>query len=98
MEKLVRDKIPEVIRQQNRRPAVRRAAPSELRTFLAAKLIEEANEFAASCALEELADVAEVVASLLRVHGWSDAQLASLRDRKRNERGGFDAGLILELP
>ena len=44
-EKLVRDKIPEIIREKGDSPKIRTASGEELDAFLRAKLVEEATEF-----------------------------------------------------
>lgn len=65
--KLVRDRIPEIIRERGGSPVVREAAAAEYRSLLHKKLLEEAHEVLAAddgSAPEELADVLEVVAAL----------------------------------
>lgn len=89
--KLVRDRIPEIIRADGEEPVVE-AAGDELDRFLADKLVEEAEEFAASRDPEELADVLEV---LDRLREEFDADVDRLREEKRAERGGFDDGIVL---
>lgn len=65
-EKLIRDRVPQIIRAQGDEPIVRIADPCEYRELLRAKLVEEAHEVATADDAhvpEELADVLEVVDS-----------------------------------
>ncbi len=96
--KLVRDRIPELIEASGRSAVTRTVSEDDLRVALLAKLREETAELTAAPPedlLEELADVLEVVRSLASVLGirWSDVIGAA--DRKLDERGGFDRGLVL---
>ena len=62
-----------------------------------AKLCEESKEFTASGRdLEELADILEVVDGLAHHLGSSFAELLELKRIKREKRGGFEEGLLLE--
>lgn len=96
--KLVRDKIPALIRSEGRAPVVERLAGSALRTALLDELVEEAAEAAAATEAElpeELADVLEVIGALARRLGLSMSDVVALADDKRERRGGFDHGLLL---
>ncbi len=62
--KLVRDRIPQIIRDGGGQPLVRVADGEEYRALLRAKLVEEVQEFLASDDPEELADVLEVLHAL----------------------------------
>ena len=44
---------------------------------------------------EEAADMFEVFTTLLREHDLSLLQVSGIADRKRAERGGFTAGVVL---
>ncbi len=96
--KLVRDRIPDIIRAEGRRPVVEVLAAEERRGALLAKLVEEATEAsgAESDGLpEELADVLEVVRTLAAELGLSLRDVTELADRKESTRGGFARGLFL---
>ena len=96
--KLVRDRIPDVIRADGRTPVVEVLPTSQRRPALLAKLLEEASEAAAASddeLPEELADVLEVVRALAADLGRSLGQVVQLADGKRERRGGFDKGLLL---
>ena len=90
--KLVRDKIPQIIRARGSEPIVRIADPAEYRGLLLAKLTEEAGEVLVADdahAPEELADVLEVALALAVDIGLDASQLEKLRLAKAAERGGF---------
>jgi len=96
--KLVRDKIPDIIRADGRTPVVEVLSAGQRRPALLAKLLEEAAEAAAAPddeMLEELADALEVVRALAADLGLTLGQVVELADDKRERRGGFDQGLFL---
>ena len=94
--KLVRDKIPEVIRAQGRECDTSIVAGDEKYKLLEAKLQEEVNEFLEDKNLEELAEVMEVLFGLADSLGYSEEELLKARDKKREERGGFKDGILLK--
>ncbi len=94
--KLVRDRIPELIRRNGGEPLTRRLSDEEFAAALARKLVEEADEFAATPTTEELADVLEVVHALAQVAGVSVDEIEALRRAKAAERGTFDDRLLLK--
>ena len=92
--KLVRDKIPEIIRKSGQKPSTRTAGPEEMMKLLAEKLVEEALEFRESLKEEELADVMEVALELASRMSGPD-RIDELRKKKREKRGGFEKGIVL---
>jgi predicted house-cleaning noncanonical NTP pyrophosphatase (MazG superfamily)/predicted RNase H-like nuclease len=93
--KLVRDKIPEVIANTGKGCAVDLVYGKERYKLLENKLKEEVEEFLQDKNLEELADIMEVVFGLAESLGYSEAELMKKRDEKREERGGFKEGVVL---
>ncbi len=97
--KLVRDKIPEIIAQSGKACRVRSLSPDEIGPMLRAKLQEELAEYLGALtdaeATEELADVLEVIFALGTVHGVGPERLLALQQEKRDARGGFAEGLFL---
>ena len=90
--KLVRDRIPQIIREDGAEPVTYIAGPEEYRNRLRDKLGEEVAEFLEADdakAPEELADVLEVVHALAAVLGVDVGQLEKIREVKASERGGF---------
>ena len=97
MSKLVRDKIPDIIRARGGQPVTRVADDAEYRQRLIDKLAEEAGEVRDADDLHragELADVLEVAFTLAEHDGLSRDDLEKLREAKAAERGGF-AGRII---
>ena len=92
-EKLIRDRVPAVIRACGELTIVRVATPDEYRGFLRAQLIEEVTEFlgtsSAAGGLTELVDVIEVARALAGDLGFSPEDLEAIRRDKEAERGGF---------
>lgn len=93
--KLVRDKIPQIIEADGRKCDIRIAYKSEHYELLEAKLQEEVKEFLEDKNLEELADVMEVLFALADNLGYSEEELLKKRKEKREERGGFKGGIVL---
>lgn len=87
--KLVRDKIPEIIRRQGSEPLIRVLTDEEFSRCLSEKLDEEVAEFHRDQNLEELADILEVVFALAEVIGSSRAELMDAYEQKHEARGGF---------
>lgn len=94
--KLVRDKIPQVIEAAGKKFDIRKAEKEEHCKLLEAKLQEEVNEFLEDKNLEELADVMEVLFGLAENMGYSEEDLIKKRLEKQEERGGFKYGIVLE--
>ena len=96
--KLVRDKIPEIIHQAGCQCEVRVMGEDEYRQALREKLIEEAQEAAAANSenlIKELADLSEVMDAVLAIHGISWDLVLAEQARRRCERGGFQKRLKL---
>lgn len=97
--KLIRDRIPEIIHQSGKSYNTKRLADEEYIKELKNKAIEELNEYYHSTsnqeAGEELADLLEVMHSLAEVHGYSFDQIEEIRQRKAEARGGFKERIYL---
>ncbi|MGD9397354.1 MAG: nucleoside triphosphate pyrophosphohydrolase [Candidatus Thorarchaeota archaeon] len=94
-EKLVRDKIPEMIREKGGNPKVRVAGPDELDVLLREKIVEEAKEFLYSGDTEELVDIQEAIDALLALRKADPALIEIQRHSKLLARGGFTKGYVL---
>ena len=94
--KLVRDKIPDLIRDDNATPTTRTLSETEYLEELIKKLKEETAEFEAERSLEELADLSKVLKALADAIGESSESLEKLRQEKAEKRGGFRKRIFLE--
>lgn len=94
-EKLVRDKIPDIIRENGGNPNVRIAGPDELDVLLREKIVEEAKEFLFTGDTEELVDIQEAIDALLKLRKADPALIEIQRHSKLLARGGFTEGYVL---
>jgi len=94
--KLVRDKIPEIIRKNGKRPITRIASEKEFRKKLVEKLKEETNEFFEEQNAEELADILEVIYAICDLNKISRKKLELIRKTKKADRGGFKKRIVLK--
>lgn len=99
--KLVRDKIPELIKKwKGRTPETRFLQEDrEYEAFLFKKLIEEANELVSTNdeehLKEEIVDVMEVLDEILKLQKISLEEIRSGQEEKREERGGFQKRILI---
>lgn len=94
--KLVRDKIPEIIEETGREPKTHILSQEEYLAELDKKLNEEVAEYQADKSLEEIADTLEVLFAICKARGYSLEELESVRKEKADERGGFEKKIFLE--
>lgn len=97
--KLVRDKIPQIIEEKGKKAAFKVLSDVEYTVMLNQKLHEEFLEYTNAIAeeqVEELADLVEVVYSILQSKGVSIEDFEKVRLTKKEERGGFEERLFLE--
>lgn len=93
--KLVRDKIPEIIKASGGRCAFRLLSDKDYLAALDAKLAEELAEYQESHSVEELADLLEVIYAAAKARGCSAETLDRIREEKAAERGRFDKKILL---
>ena len=94
--KLVRDKIPEIILSRGKGCKTRTLDGDNFLHELKKKLEEEVNEFLDDPSREELADILEVVDSLSLVMGSSFDDVLRIKEEKKQARGGFSDHIFLE--
>ena len=92
--KLVRDKIPDIIYRTGAKAKVHIANEIEYSDSLKQKLQEEVAEFLEDPCVQELADIQEVILSIATLNGW-DELLEEERIAKSINRGGFSKRYIL---
>lgn len=93
--KLVRDKIPQIIEKAGKKPIIRILSDDELPLYLEMKLEEEVKEYRESKNPEELADILEVIVSLAKTQGLDVTNLLALQAEKRFRNGGFNDKILL---
>ena len=94
--KLVRDRIPEIIAASGKTCTTAILSPEEYLRMLDAKLDEELAEYHQDQNVEELADLLEVIYAAAKARGWSAAELEQIRTKKAAERGGFEKRILLK--
>lgn len=94
--KLVRDKIPEIIEKAGKTPVTHILSEEEYMTELDKKLNEECAEYQADRSIEELADMLEVMYAIAEARGWSVSELEAVRREKAEKRGAFERRIFLE--
>ena len=94
--KLVRDKIPQIIEASGKTCLTEVLSQEDYLKELDRKLSEELSEYQQSKALEELADLLEVMGALVKARGYTWDDLTRVRKEKRAVRGAFDQRIYLK--
>lgn len=94
--KLVRDKIPEIIKKDNCKPIIKVLSDEEYMNELNKKLKEETNEYLEDNNVEELADIVEVIYAILDSKNVSVEEFETIRKSKVEKRGAFKDKIFLE--
>ena len=95
-DKLVRDKIPEIIEASGKTCEIKILSDGEYLKMLDQKLDEELSEYHQEQNIEELADLLETLLSAAKARGYSLEELYQVCDEKRKARGGFDKKILLK--
>ena len=93
--KLVRDRIPEIIRSQGKLCVTETLSDSDYLKMLDAKLDEELAEYHKDRNAEELADLLEVIYAAAAARGCSASELDRIRAEKARKRGAFGKKILL---
>lgn len=93
--KLVRDKIPEIIEKSGKQAVFKKEQGEKFLSFLNNKLQEELHEYNKSGDIEELADLVEVIYAILDHQDVSLAEFEKIREEKNLKRGAFKEGFVL---
>ncbi|MBW2144035.1 MAG: DEAD/DEAH box helicase family protein, partial [Deltaproteobacteria bacterium] len=101
--KLIRDRIPEIIREHGGKPIVRKIDGQEFNEAVAIKILEEAFELFTELRqanrgsiLEESADMLETMLAALKAYGFDLSDLHAKMAERAADRGGFKGRLFLE--
>lgn len=87
--KLVRDKIVENIKNSGRNPSYRIMDNEEYLKELNKKLLEEAHEFVEENSIEELADVFEVIESIIKIKNINIEEVRKYQQIKKEKKWWF---------
>lgn len=97
--KLVRDRIPQVIESTGKKFSFRTLKDEEYIKELKNKVSEELQEYVSAendeNAIEELADLLEIIRALAKFHGDSFEKVEEIRRQKAEKRGGFEEKIFL---
>ena len=99
--KLIRDKIPEIIEETGVNYKVRTLDNEEYKKELLKKIVEEAKEVLETDGKKEelnkeLGDVLEVIDHLTSAFGLDKEEIEKVKQERKGSRGGFDKKLFLE--
>lgn len=98
--KLVRDKIPEIIEKDGETPFIRILGDEEYKKELKKKIKEEAEElFLAENnedLIKEIGDVLEILEYIEKSFGLDKEEILKVKEKRKQNRGGFDNKIFLE--
>ena len=95
-QKLVRDRIPEIIEKDGKEFSVCQVRGERLKDYAMKKLQEEVQEFVENPCAEEAADIMEVMSFLCNRLGIHESTILAEATAKRVSCGSFEMGFILE--
>ncbi|MBV6682576.1 nucleoside triphosphate pyrophosphohydrolase [Bacillus sp. JRC01] len=97
--KLVRDKIPQIIKDSGEQPITKILGEEDYIKYLKEKSYEELDEYCSAEtneeAVEELADLLEIMHALAKHNGSSIEEVEVVRKEKATKRGGFQEKIFL---
>ena len=94
--KLVRDRIPEIIQSSGKKCSIELLSDEEYLKLVDAKLDEELAEYHKDQNIEELADLLEVIRAVAIARGYTVEDLERERAEKAAKRGGFEKRILLK--
>lgn len=97
-QKLVRNKIPQIINSNHQKCQVQKLSNSEYKKALKHKLIEESEEVLTANKndlAEEIADIYEVIDTLIKVNKLNKKDIFKIQEQKRKLKGKFDKNCFL---
>lgn len=92
-DKLIRDKIPEIIESRGAQCKYHIADTEEYRERLGQKLLEEVQEYLEEPSVEELADLQEIVNAICYVNNWNIVRACF---EKVDRQGAFVKRYVLQ--
>ena len=94
--KLVRDKIPQIIKSNGEEPVTRILDDEEYLKELNIKITEEVKEYLEDSNVEELADIVEVIYGILDAKKVTLEEFENIRKSKVEKRGAFKEKIFLD--
>jgi predicted house-cleaning noncanonical NTP pyrophosphatase (MazG superfamily) len=94
--KLVRDRIPEIIEADGKQANTRLLGDKEYLKELIKKLQEESKEFAENPSIEELADIKEITIAIREALDIHAGEVEEVRRKKAVTNGRFKNKIFLE--
>jgi predicted house-cleaning noncanonical NTP pyrophosphatase (MazG superfamily) len=99
--KLIRDRIPEIIEKDGGKAKIRILNDKEYHEELLKKIVEEAKEVLETKGereelTKELGDVLEILDYLIKVFNLDREEIEKVRQERKESRGGFDEKIFLE--
>lgn len=94
--KLIRDKIPELIEERGRQVSTKKLSEDEYLQALIDKIVEEINDYRSSENEEEIADIYEVLDCLVELKEYEPMHIDYLRMKKRDAQGSYKDRILLE--
>ncbi len=99
--KLIRDKIPEIIKKDGKKYKIRILSDEEYKKELLKKIVEESQEFLKTNGnkeelTKEISDVLEIIDYLINVFGLNREEIKKVKLEKKKLRGGFNKKIFLE--
>jgi len=95
-EKLIRDNIPNIIKNNNQTAKIRVLSDDEYRNALNQKLHEEVNEYLSDNCIKEFCDILEVLDAIKKTMEFSNDEIERVKNDKALKNGKFDKKLFLE--
>lgn len=97
--KLIRDRIPEIVKKAGWKPTVRTLKKSEFLNAIKKKVLEEAGELIQTKdkkgIIDEIADIQELIDVLTSEIKLTESHIKKFQSAKREKRGGFKKRLFL---
>ncbi len=99
LNKLVRDKVPNLVTKDGGSYTLKLLSPLEHQHEITHKLIEELSEYREAetkdQAIEELVDMVELIHAAITLHGLTVEEFEEIRQAKKAKKGGFNKGIYL---
>ena len=96
-DKLVRDRIHEIIEASGKKFDFKVVSDDVALEYLYKKLGEDINDLLTDKNLDEIADVMEVLFDIGKEYGYSEDEVLSRRNEKKNSHGSFKDNIVLKM-